>query len=60
MTVPNLMSKAFSYQNLRKGEGGKGAYPPEHDQTKIPRADRVNKTVKDVFSLKLKKREYGV
>ena len=41
MNVPNLMSKAFSYQDLRSG----GHYvrpssphrPPGHDQTRIPR-----------------------
>ena len=38
MTVPHLMSKAFSYQDLRRGVlcASQG-----HDQTKIPRADRV-------------------
>ena len=33
MTVPNFMSVAFSYQDLRKG----GYYvPPGQDQGKIP------------------------
>ena len=31
MTVPNFMSKAFSYQDLR------GGALAEHDQTKRPR-----------------------
>ena len=34
MTVPNFMSEAFSYQDLRRV--GALCVPPGHDQTKIP------------------------
>ena len=43
MTVPNFMSKAFSYQDLR------GGALAEHDQTKNPGADRVQEKTFDML-----------
>ena len=45
MTVPSLMSKAFSYQDLhRKGRGGRAVCVPPRGMVrqKYPGADRVN------------------
>ena len=38
MTMPNFISKAFSYQDLRGKGGGHDVHAPlGYDQTKIPR-----------------------
>ena len=44
MTVPNFMSKAFFYQDLRRGEGGALCAPLDMIRQKYPGADRVKKS----------------
>ena len=44
MAVPNFMSKAFFYQDLRRGEGGALCAPLDMIRQKYPGADRVKKS----------------
>ena len=54
MTVPNFMSKAFFYQDLRGGSG-RGRYVPPGGmiRQKYPGADRVKKMLRAILTVKM-------